>query len=902
MTGAELLLTGVTGFVGKVVLEELLRRRDELGITMIHVLIRPMGSSSAARFRTEVLASHCLSQLPDGWQRYVKVVSGELSEPHCGLSNETRTQLTEQITEVIHCAASVEFELPIRKAAIANITGSLNLLDFARSCTRLEKMVSVSTAYVTPFRVNQGPIEERLVDLPRAAESTYQSILNGTAREERLLAETGHPNTYTLTKCLAEHLLTERRGNVPLVIVRPSIVSATWRYPFPGWIDSYAAFAGFVAAIGGGHMRALAARPREYADIIPCDEVATRIIDSAFEHPTTPPNYPDVRHAVAGMKHACRIELCGEVISDFYNRHPIGEPPQLKYMGPRSARFRIRELRHHRARGAVTRTWYGMSGQVKKRRAAGRVLERLVYLNRAFSYFSHHTFDFRSSMPFDDPSFEPATYLHTVCSGVYRHLFQKNETEMSFAGRRDRGDRRTLRWVTRQPNGNWAIRSSAYAVTKALHKCSERVTFDLPSFEAARDSAPENSLLVIIPSHRSYMDFVLCSYLFFARPDLRIGLPYIAAAAEFSRVPVLGRLFRQTQAFYLKRGQGQEDEDLTRQVHALIARKAALQFFIEGSRSRSRQFLPPRRGLLRCLQATGETCTILPVALTYDRVPEEAAFLGELRGEPKPEMRLRSLLAWATRLTQGKVNLGRIHVACGDPLRLDPSTDIHQLSHAVVAQLQAHTATTTHHLRCFLSQHPIDGVTVRWLSEAIMRRGGRVLESRLHAEDRVSSALERCMRYQWMHLFYPEARAAFPNHPAIQHHVARNFYAPPVDQNIEAALDDPKVRLLLRALFEPVCLDYVSLAESLGTPPTSVHNYSPKQLVRHLPEAHLPCLEDAFEDLIERGILTGTGDNGGSVWGPNAADIQEYALRCRWPEAADPADDWSAALAVGGQL
>ena len=48
-----------------------------------------------------------------------------------------------------------------------------------------------------------------------------------------------------------------------------------------------------------------------------------------------------------------------------------------------------------------------------------------------------------------------------------------------------------------------------------------------------------------------------------------------------------------------------------------------------------------------------------------------------------------------------------------------------------------------------------------------------------------------------------------------------------------------------------------------------------------------------------RRIVTGTSDNGGYVWGPNAADIQEYALRCRWPEATEPADDWSAARAVG---
>ena len=46
MKGAHILLTGSTGFVGKVVLEELLRRREELGIEKIHLLIRPRGRKS----------------------------------------------------------------------------------------------------------------------------------------------------------------------------------------------------------------------------------------------------------------------------------------------------------------------------------------------------------------------------------------------------------------------------------------------------------------------------------------------------------------------------------------------------------------------------------------------------------------------------------------------------------------------------------------------------------------------------------------------------------------------------------------------------------------------------------------------------------------------------------------
>jgi len=46
------------------------------------------------------------------------------------------------------------------------------------------------------------------------------------------------PNTYTYTKALAEHLLTEECGTIPLAIVRPTIVTAALKEPIPGWVDN----------------------------------------------------------------------------------------------------------------------------------------------------------------------------------------------------------------------------------------------------------------------------------------------------------------------------------------------------------------------------------------------------------------------------------------------------------------------------------------------------------------------------------------------------------------------------------------------------------------------------------------------------------------------------------------
>jgi len=849
----ELLLTGVTGFLGKVVLEELLRRQQELGVATVHVLIRPKnGVSSKERFHSEVVSSPCFSMLKEGWQEQVEILAGDLADDGCGLDDSTRTLLADRVTHVIHCAASIEFDLPINEAAAANVTSSLNMLELARSLRRLQSMVSVSTAYVTTLSDLGSPIEECLAPLPRSAESIYQSIIDGTALKSELLEETGHPNTYTLTKSIAEHLLVERRGEIPLTIVRPSIISASWRHPFPGWIDSHAAFAGVVRLVAGGHLRTFVARPSERSDVVPVDEVAVRVIDSTFEDRPSGADQPYILHAVAGLRHSLRIDTCGRVITDFFTSHRVGSKiPRVRYVSRNSPRLLISRMLPASARNSL----WKFVDKIWGNKSAKQLREYLNYINQTFSYFTHNTFDFRSSKPLDHPSFDAREYIRTVCCGVYQHLLRGNDSETIFAGRRYWEDGNDLRSVMRKPGANMAIRLAGYVITKALRRCADRVTFDMESFEVARTSVPEDSLLVIIPSHRSFMDFVVCPYLFLMRPDLKITIPHIAAAEEFARIPVIGRLFTKLQAFYIKRGVGRADKELVKQVNDLVERNHTLLFFIEGTRSRSRQFLRPRTGLLKSLRSTGKKCTILPVAITYDRVPEEKTFLGELRGGRKPKMRLRSLLAWSFRLFLGRVHLGRLHVACGQPILLDPSKEVHDVARQVMGQLQAHMATTTHHLRCFLEQNPIEGIDIQWLRQTLNRRGGRVIDTRLRSEDAVDPTVERGMRYHWIHLFYPEAVAAFPNQPAIRHHITLNGYAPRDHIDLNAGLQDPRVRKLLTTLFKPVCRDYEIVAESLGEPIMPLDSLSAKSLIIRQPEAHLPTLEAAFEDLLQRGIL-----------------------------------------------
>ena len=366
----------------------------------------------------------------------VEPLPGDITRPGLGLEPRARSRVAAEVTHVIHCAASVEFTLPLAQAFAVNTQGALHALEIARACPHLESYVGVSTAYVTPHPDPYGRcihrVEEVLAPLPRDPDSLYLSLCAGSEDEQRLLAETGHPNTYTFTKCLAEHLTVRRAGDLPVTIVRPSIVSACRTHPVPGWIDSAAAFAAFVAMIGAGKLRVLAGDPNTQLDVIPCDAVSQRIVAAAFAPP--PRGQPRIQHAVSGLAGALPISLCRDRIVDWFRNHPAGGRARVEYVGRRGPALRAAHTLRHElpARGAAF--WLELQSRPQEARAMRKLLERQRGINDDFAYFTHATLDFASSIQ-NGPALEPASYVDTVCEGVSRHVMRRTSRPRRTAGK-----------------------------------------------------------------------------------------------------------------------------------------------------------------------------------------------------------------------------------------------------------------------------------------------------------------------------------------------------------------------------------------------------------------------------------------------------------------------------------
>ncbi|MBY4679003.1 1-acyl-sn-glycerol-3-phosphate acyltransferase [Marinobacterium arenosum] len=180
-----------------------------------------------------------------------------------------------------------------------------------------------------------------------------------------------------------------------------------------------------------------------------------------------------------------------------------------------------------------------------------------------------------------------------------------------------------------------------------------------------------NHQLVYLPCHRSHLDYVLLSW---ALHRHGLMLPHIAAGENLN-LPIIGRILKQGGAIFMRR-RFQGDRLYYALYKAYLAQMShrghALEYFIEGGRSRTGRLLPPKTGLLSMTLDSyrsdpGQPVALVPVWIGYDRLPESSSYSRELAGEGKTPESLRSALGALKRLRQ---RYGEVVLSFGEPLPL----------------------------------------------------------------------------------------------------------------------------------------------------------------------------------------------------------------------------------------
>ena len=286
-------------------------------------------------------------------------------------------------------------------------------------------------------------------------------------------------------------------------------------------------------------------------------------------------------------------------------------------------------------------------------------------------------------------------------------------TKLVIGGRRgDKGWNSDLLWACGQPRGNGWIRLVGWFLVKILRLTSEEVTVDLTSFQdlARQLKRSPNSTVVLAPTHRSMYDFLLLSYLTFTVPELNLALPSIAAADDFEKIPVLGRIAEGRGAMFIKRGGG-GGQGLSQRLMGLMGIGKVIEVFVEGTRSRDRRFLKPKTGFLRALAegSNGGDVVIVPICISYERTAEQKAFVDGGGG-----VKEGGFGSWVTRVWGGRVKLGRIHIEAGEVVALSKKSNFAHVAKVVQQGQMGGIRVSDYHIRA--------GSVVLGVEESVLER------------------------------------------------------------------------------------------------------------------------------------------------------------------------------------
>ncbi|CAN7075281.1 unnamed protein product [Brassica oleracea var. botrytis] len=318
LQGKTFLITGSTGFLAKVLIEKVLRMAPDVG--KIYLLIKAKNKEAAVhRLKNEVLDAELFKTLREthgaSYQSFMLdklvPVTGNICDSNIGLQTDSAEEIAKEVDVIVNSAANTTFNERYDVALDINTRGPGNLMGFAKKCKKLKLFLQVSTAYVNGQR--QGRVMEkpfsmgdciatenfmegnrRALDIDKEMKLALDAARKGTQDQDEAqkmkdlglerARSYGWQDTYVFTKAMGEMMINSTRGDVPVVIIRPSVIESTCKDPFPGWMEGNRMMDPIVLCYGKGQLTGFLVDPKGVLDVVPADMVVNATLAAIAKH------------------------------------------------------------------------------------------------------------------------------------------------------------------------------------------------------------------------------------------------------------------------------------------------------------------------------------------------------------------------------------------------------------------------------------------------------------------------------------------------------------------------------------------------------------------------------------------------------------------------------------------
>lgn len=636
-----ILLIGSTGYLGKSILETLLR--NNIGST-IYLLIRPSNQSSMSRFES-LLKNKCFSDVSIS---NIKLLEGSLNES---------LNFNIKFDVVINCAASIDFTEKLIDSVKNNVLTVQSLSQIAKD----SKLIHVSTAYVNHPSYGGEYLPESLVPLQlnsfevKNPNELLNKILNGEINFDQIQKITGYPNTYTFTKSLAEHILSELHNN--LVIIRPSIITCAYKYPYPGWTDSYAAANGYIASFIGGLKHCFPFKTEgTKLDLIPVDIVSQSIIDSFDSN--------GIRHVTANIENMADIKtMIYECILQ------QGMFLDSTFLFPVFSTINIIRWILECLPLILISWFYFIIMKEKKSRFYWKLYQSIKKSDSLFVYFVTYKWLFEKSLKY---AIEEKEYCSLVFMSVRLDLLKMKRmndlVKMPLS---------PFFYLYHQFN---RLRFGLFDFTMAIFYYPVFILLKLLytsieiEFKNEIELFNSDYIYVIVANHRSHMDNIIIKTILNIYYGWKIINPIVIVTKELLKIPIIGYIIRKTGCISIDRNNF-DKECMTNEINKILHQGKHLMFYPEGTRSRTNKIQQFKYGICQLL-ARKTQLRYLPISISYQMVPEHKSYKNEIYSSELPSYTLSASLSWLASSIKHYKKYGKVRVVIGESV---PMSDYDKL-------------------------------------------------------------------------------------------------------------------------------------------------------------------------------------------------------------------------------